>query len=147
VVTPPWLFAAAALPLVALLALAWRHVGGLRRPFEPSPVAARVLAWAVEHHHHVRREGRVVEVVGVLGDRRFTVATHPGPPEVVLLAVDCDAELPDDTAVLAVQDGALVSRITTPEPEQLADLDGLLHSLADMAAGVEAQACYRGPCP
>jgi len=123
---------AAAVPALALLAWALRTA----RPARGEEGSA-VLRWASERGHHVRRDDDAVEIVGARGDRRFTVALHFGPPRVLLLAVDCDADPPKGEGVARVQDGALVSRITGPALHHLADLDGMLAALADLAGEVE----------
>lgn len=130
--SPPWLLALATLPAVALLAWAYRRVRPARGELEEA-----VLQWAADRGHHVRRDDDAVEIVGARGDRRFTVALHPGPPRVLLLAVDCDADPPDGAAAATVQDGALVSRFTAPALHHLQDLDGALSALVDLAAEVE----------
>jgi len=137
---PPWLFAFGAVVVLALVAVVARFWAP-----RPLPATSALLRWASERGHQLRRDDHIVEVVGALGNRRFTVALHPGPPAVLLLAIDCDADVESEGPVARVQDGALVSRITGPEAAHVEDLDALLAALAEAAASVEVDAPLLGP--
>ncbi len=126
------MLALVAVPTLALAAWAFGRNSRARSASE-----SEVLGWARHRGHFVRRAAHGVEVVGALGTRRFTVALHPGPPLVLLLAVDCDVESQEPPDGVRVQDGALVSRITSPAPAHLADLDGLIVDLVALAEEVE----------
>jgi len=109
----------------------------------PSPSARALRAWGEAAGLHCRGDGvdQPLELVGRRRDRWFTVALQRGPPEVLLLAIDCDAA---GDAPLAggrhLSDGALATRVTAPPVALCADPLPWLDALADAAEALEADA-------
>ncbi len=125
-------------------------VGGawlLVRSRPPAGLGA-LRAWAAARGHRVRGDGLdgPFEVIGERGGRLFTVAWHRGEPDVLWLAVDCDAAGDAELEGAArLSDGALVSRLVGPPAAACADPDALLDALAAAAADLELRVTARIP--
>ncbi len=107
----------------------------------PSPAARALRAWGDAQGVHRRGDGvdQPLELVGRRRDRLFTVALQRGPPEVLLLAIDCDAGGDGPLSEgRHLSDGALATRVTAPPVALCADPGPWLDALADAAEALEA---------
>ncbi|GDX81068.1 hypothetical protein LBMAG42_28790 [Deltaproteobacteria bacterium] len=130
------------LALVALvLGTAALAVPQILRLRPPAPIRG-LVRWAEGRELRTRGDGRTapLEIIGTHAGRLFTVGYQLGSPDVMLVAIDCNAA--GDAALsggFRLSDAALVSRWTDPTPEHLAGLDTLLDAMAQAAADLEAQ--------
>ncbi len=121
------------LALVAVAAAASLGAYWLARRVDDD-LGDQLLAWARARGHLARGDGRSspVEVVGAVGQRRFTVSLHPLDPPVMLVGLDCHADDGGD-----VHDSTLVTRWTRPRAADLGRLDEVLSGMAEVATELE----------
>lgn len=127
--------------IVALGAVALGTVALAMRLVRPLASVRTLEAWAGSRGWRTRGNGRAtpLEIVGTHAGRLFTVGYQSGPPDVLLVAIDCDVDgegaFPEN---IQLSDAALVSRWMHPTTEHLDNIEHLLDAMVRLALDLEA---------
>jgi hypothetical protein len=125
--------------IIGALVASGRWLLGRWRSMHDSERALRALAR--NHHAMVHGDGhtRALHVVGVMEGRAFTVAWQADliRGQTLLIAVDCNVTDDVPASEATVQDGAIASRIQTPEHLDAARLETMLAAMLQLAADLE----------